>query len=129
MSEFEAGLSTETERALKAIDLADGRSARAAHPPSSALEELERSVEGGVKLSRVEDVDLTQLAHQVTASQFRIFAAIHACERAGIERGLIFSIVAPVRELAARSPLMRRMQTWPRGYPATSKPSSICAAR
>jgi SAM-dependent methyltransferase len=114
MSEVDNGLAPEGLK--RRADLADIWDARRRFR-ASALDDLERAVEGCVRLSQTEVVDLTQIFHEITASQFRILAAILACERAGHPRERILSTVAPIRALGARSPLMRRMQTWPRGYP------------
>lgn len=128
MSEINDGLSSGVERIIRRVDPADNQDVRA-RLQTSRLDDLERAVESGVRLSRAQDVDLTEIVHEVTASQFRIFAAILACERAGHPRERILSVVAPIRELGARSPLMRRLQTWPRGYPGDFETiESICSA-
>jgi hypothetical protein len=44
-------------------------------------------------------------------------AEIARAEHAGLTREQIREIVAPVREIFARSPFVRRAQVWPRGYP------------
>ena len=44
-------------------------------------------------------------------------AAILACESDGVPGRRIGEIVAPARDIHGRSPFVRRMQTWPRGYP------------
>jgi hypothetical protein len=55
--------------------------------------------------------------HHVLAAVHRICAAIEDCERAGIARGEIVGILEPVRRIHARSPFVKRLQEWPRGYP------------
>jgi hypothetical protein len=44
-------------------------------------------------------------------------ADIARAEQAGLTREQIREMVAPVRDLFARSPFVRRAQAWPRGYP------------
>jgi hypothetical protein len=44
-------------------------------------------------------------------------ADIARAEQAGLTRQEIREMVAPVRELFARSPFVRRARAWPRGYP------------
>jgi SAM-dependent methyltransferase len=45
-------------------------------------------------------------------------ADIARAEQAGLTREEIRLMVAPVREIFAQSPFVRRAQAWPRGYPA-----------
>ena len=44
-------------------------------------------------------------------------AGIARVEHAGLTRVQVREMVAPVREIFARSPFVRRAQLWPRGYP------------
>jgi hypothetical protein len=44
-------------------------------------------------------------------------ADIARAEHAGLSRAEIREMVAPAREIFARSPFVRRAQVWPRGYP------------
>ena len=55
--------------------------------------------------------------HAVLASVHAICAAIVDAEDEGMEREEIVEIVEPVRVIHARSPFVRRLQEWPRGYP------------
>lgn len=57
------------------------------------------------------------LHHAVLMQVHRICAAIHACEDAGMSRAEIVEIVGPARTIHARSPFVKRLQEWPRGYP------------
>ena len=57
------------------------------------------------------------------ANQHRVIAAVHAMlasivdlEQLGVDKDRIHAIVAPVRTMHAESPLITRMQAWPRGY-------------
>jgi hypothetical protein len=51
------------------------------------------------------------------ALYYSLGAEIARAEHAGLTREQIREMVAPVRELFARSPFVRRAQVWPRGYP------------
>jgi SAM-dependent methyltransferase len=51
------------------------------------------------------------------AMYYGLGAEIARAEHAGLTQEQIREIVAPVREIFARSPFVRRAQVWPRGYP------------
>ncbi len=51
------------------------------------------------------------------AMYYGLGAEIARAEHTGLAREEIREIVAPVREIFARSPFVRRAQVWPRGYP------------
>jgi len=51
------------------------------------------------------------------AMYYGLGAEIARAEQAGLTREEIREMVAPVREIFARSPFVRRAQVWPRGYP------------
>jgi hypothetical protein len=51
------------------------------------------------------------------ALYYGLGAEIARAEHAGLARAEIREMVAPVREIFARSPFVRRAQVWPRGYP------------
>jgi hypothetical protein len=51
------------------------------------------------------------------AMYYGLGAEIARAEEAGLTREQIREIAAPVREIFARSPFVRRAQVWPRGYP------------
>jgi SAM-dependent methyltransferase len=59
----------------------------------------------------------TELLHATAASMHRFSAGIVACEEAGLSRPVLRPHVARLRGLHSRSPLVERLQTWPRGYP------------
>ena len=63
------------------------------------------------------------------AMYYGLGAEIARAEHAGLTREQIREMVAPVREIFARSPFVRRAQAWPRGYPGTSRPSSSWCPR
>lgn len=53
----------------------------------------------------------------IWSSTHTLCHAIEVLERDGVPRGTIASALAPVRQAHAESPFVRRLQTWPRGYP------------
>ena len=55
------------------------------------------------------------------ALYYRLGADIARAEHSGLTREQIREMVAPVREIFARSPVVRRAQVWPRGYPGDFK--------
>jgi extracellular factor (EF) 3-hydroxypalmitic acid methyl ester biosynthesis protein len=57
------------------------------------------------------------LLHATAAALHRFAAAARACEIAGIPGERMRAYVEPLRTLHGGSPLVRRLQTWPRGYP------------
>jgi extracellular factor (EF) 3-hydroxypalmitic acid methyl ester biosynthesis protein len=54
--------------------------------------------------------------HRGIAATHRICAASERCEAAGVTEGAIRAMLAPVRAIYGRSPLIARLQKWPRGY-------------
>jgi extracellular factor (EF) 3-hydroxypalmitic acid methyl ester biosynthesis protein len=57
------------------------------------------------------------LYHRVLAAVYALCASIVACEEEGLTRAAIVDVLEPVRRIHARSPFVRRLQEWPRGYP------------
>lgn len=55
--------------------------------------------------------------HDVVAAMHCVCSRIVAAERAGFEPTAIRAASMVAREVHARSPFVRRLQTWPRGYP------------
>jgi extracellular factor (EF) 3-hydroxypalmitic acid methyl ester biosynthesis protein len=78
---------------------------------SSAVQDFERALHGGAR----QDPVLGYL--EATAAVHRLLAAIRAAELGGASADAIRRKVAPARALSAASPLVGRMQAWPRGYP------------
>jgi hypothetical protein len=72
-------------------------------------------VDDAVRLHAVE-AEIVPLVHATTANIFGALSEIAVCRHAGVPEGEIAAMVAPLRDLAGRSPLWKRMQTWPRGY-------------
>ena len=58
-----------------------------------------------------------ELYHRVLATVHQLCASIVDCEEAGLTREQIVRVLEPVRRIHARSPFVRRLQEWPRGYP------------
>ncbi len=55
--------------------------------------------------------------HDVVAAMHTLCRRIADAERAGCDREAIRAAAEPARAAHARSPFVRRLQTWPRGYP------------
>jgi extracellular factor (EF) 3-hydroxypalmitic acid methyl ester biosynthesis protein len=78
---------------------------------------LERAVKD---FARLESLDLAVDAnayHQVATQMHALCGAILAAEASAVTRANIQAAVAPARALHGLSPFVRRLQTWPRGYP------------
>jgi extracellular factor (EF) 3-hydroxypalmitic acid methyl ester biosynthesis protein len=70
------------------------------------------------------------LHHRVMTAVHAICAQIVACQAAGLDREEIVSVLEPARTIHARSPFVRRLQEWPRGYPGDFETVEyICNAR
>jgi extracellular factor (EF) 3-hydroxypalmitic acid methyl ester biosynthesis protein len=59
----------------------------------------------------------TQTYATVLSSYQEMRDAIYHCELNGFAREKLLDILKPVREIHGRSPFMKRLQQWPRGYP------------
>lgn len=57
-----------------------------------------------------------ELYHAALSQLHEICSSVLRCERAGMEREAIVEILEPARVIHARSPFVRRLQIWPRGY-------------
>jgi SAM-dependent methyltransferase len=55
--------------------------------------------------------------HRVLALMHAMCAGILECEAAGVARAQIVDALQDVRAIHARSPFVKRLQEWPRGYP------------
>jgi extracellular factor (EF) 3-hydroxypalmitic acid methyl ester biosynthesis protein len=66
--------------------------------------------------------------HDVLSLVHAMCAALEECERAGHDRAELLEVLAGVRRVHARSPFVRRLQSWPRGYPGDFETvQSICS--
>jgi hypothetical protein len=54
--------------------------------------------------------------HEVMTAVYAICAKLLECEAAGIDRDTLVGVLSEVRAIHARSPFVRRLQEWPRGY-------------
>lgn len=85
--------------------------------PGACLDSLRTIVDRFVQLDRFPRRVAEARYHEVLALVHAVCAGVLACERAGLERPQIVEVLAPVREIHARSPFVRRLQEWPRNYP------------
>jgi len=86
---------------------------------STIVDEAATLREAVIKFTALEESESgpQELYHRVLAVVYEICAAIVACEESKIPRDAILSILEPVRRIHARSPFVKRLQDWPRGYP------------
>ena len=84
---------------------------------SDALTRLRHASEAFLQIGRDGDVGTTTLLHAAAAALHQFAAAAAACERAGLSHADVVPHLDAVRALHAQSPLVKRLQTWPRGYP------------
>jgi len=77
---------------------------------SSAVQAFRQSIH-----SHRQDAVLGYL--EASAAIHRLLAAIRSAELGGVPAEGIQRLLGPAREFPGDSPLVRRMQTWPRGYP------------
>jgi len=82
-----------------------------------AYTRLHGAVERFTDLAALTDAVPQKLYHEVLASVHEICAAIVDLEECGVSRDEIVDMIGPVRAIHARSPFVRRLQSWPRGYP------------
>jgi SAM-dependent methyltransferase len=70
------------------------------------------------------------LLHATAAALHGFAIAVERCEASGLPRADILKHAALVRQMHARSPFVRRLQSWPRGYPGDFETVEwMCEAR
>lgn len=84
---------------------------------SAVMRALARGVDEFCSLERRQFVSAEQLHHAVLAAVHRLCVQVVDCRAAGFTRDEVVDVLAPVREIHARSPFVSRLQQWPRGYP------------
>ncbi len=97
------------------------------HPPeggigrkreaSAELERLRTVSEQFMAIERRIPLPLSELLHATAAGMHSVAASLSACEAVGVDREALAPFVSAVRAVHARSPLVQRLQNWPRGYP------------
>ncbi len=66
---------------------------------------------------RAAAISPSELYHAALSRLHDICSAVLQCEAAGLTRDSIVASLAAARRIHARSPFVRRLQDWPRGYP------------
>src|SRR5688572_26693341 len=66
---------------------------------------------------RAAAISPSELYHAALSHLHDICSAVLQCEAAGLTRDSIVASLAAARRIHARSPFVRRLQDWPRGYP------------
>lgn len=79
-------------------------------------QELEEAVSPFNQMDVGEQENPQKIYHRVAAAMHSLCAAILRAEESAVEPARIHELVQPARDLHACSPLVRRFQTWPRGY-------------
>lgn len=82
------------------------------------MEKLRHSVDNFTALERIITDGGHQLFHKVVAGMHELCAAILEAEKKGMPRSSIEDIIKPARDIHSRSVFVRRLQEWPRKYPA-----------
>ncbi len=90
---------------------------RIANDVQSAIRQLHWACRSLVILAEGEPSDDTYAFHRVGALIHGICEALAKCEHAGVSPEDIRTVIGPARAVHARSPFVRRLQDWPRGYP------------
>jgi SAM-dependent methyltransferase len=95
-----------------------------------ACARLQREVGEFLEIDGRLPLPATELLHATASAMHGIAAAISSCEAAGYSRERLRSMLAEARRVHARSPLVKRLQTWPRGYPGDFETVEwLCNAR
>jgi len=86
---------------------------------SSSRISLDDAIDAFTDLDRpsARRLDETTRFNAVLAAIHGLCVALGTCEREGVSRSELVSILRDVRRIHGRSPLISRMQHWPRGYP------------
>jgi len=84
---------------------------------AAALDRLDDAVSEFVAMEAATTRSYQQLHHDALSALHRICSAVLDCEDAGCGREVIVGVLEPVRRIHSRSPFVRRLQSWPRGYP------------
>jgi SAM-dependent methyltransferase len=84
---------------------------------NTAFADLLSAVEQFTTLSSITITDEMAAYHEVVSQMHALCAAVRRAENQGMPRGDIINAVLPARLLHESSPFVRRLQTWPRGYP------------
>src|SRR2546426_816944 len=84
--------------------------------PEKPEQELEYEVNRFAGITIAQGEHTQEVMHRVVAGMHSICAAVLRAEEAQVDRARIQELVAPAKEIHSGSPLMRRLQTWPRGY-------------
>lgn len=66
---------------------------------------------------RAATISPSELYHSALSRLHDICSAVLRCEEAGMKRDSIVASLASARKIHSRSPFVRRLQDWPRGYP------------
>lgn len=94
-----------------------GYSFRVANDAQSAIRQLNWACRSLAILAGSDPSDDATTFHRAVALIHGICEALAKCEHAGVPAADVRRVVGPARAIHARSPFIRRLQEWPRGYP------------
>jgi extracellular factor (EF) 3-hydroxypalmitic acid methyl ester biosynthesis protein len=81
-----------------------------------ALDRLQRDCARFLEIEPGRSGRTLDLLYATAVAMHSFAASVTACEDAGLARDAMLPVLEGVRDLHARSPFVRRLQTWPRGY-------------
>ena len=84
---------------------------------AAALARLDRACDRFASLDGQPGLSPLRMLHATAAGLHTFAAAVDRCEEAGLTGEDLRPRLEPLRRIHARSPFVRRLQTWPRGYP------------
>ncbi len=82
----------------------------------SPIDELTRACKRLETLAGTSFTDSAHVFHATVGAIHGVCTALIECEAAGVDARELRQMLVPVRRIHARSPFMRRLQEWPRGY-------------
>jgi hypothetical protein len=92
-----------------------------------ALADLDRAIDAFSDAEREYDSDDPGAYNRAALTVHLLNLAMFECERAGVPDDDLRRRLSDVRRSYARSAFVRRLQTWPRGYPGDWERSTICS--
>jgi len=99
-------------------------------PTRNALGRMSEESTRFARMANALPADACGAAHLVGAAIHRLCEAIRGCELAGVDRKDVLEHLELPRQIHRRSPFIRRLQDWPRGYPGDFETiEALCAGQ
>lgn len=106
------------ERARVLTAVFDRETGRATNTRATrALANLQRATEAFAEAERAYSPDDRGAYHRAALAVHLLTLALHECEQAGVADDVLRAQLRHAQRVHARSTFVRRLQTWPRGYP------------